>query len=135
MHERPAGFEPLFRTSPFSDLLGPIFNKSTAAGLLIGIRVQEKHCNTRGIVHGGVLSSLADMALGYNLALAEGEPIPMVTVSLTIDYAGSAKLGDWITAETDVQKVGRHMAFANCYLFVDGKRIARGSGVFKVLEV
>lgn len=134
MYDIPEGFEPLFRASPFSDLLGPIFNKASDRGLVIGLRAEEKHCNTRGVVHGGVLSSLADMALGFNAALAEGEQVPLVTVSLTVDYAGSAHRGDWITAETDVQKVGRHMAFANCYLFVDGRRIARGSGVFKVLK-
>jgi acyl-coenzyme A thioesterase PaaI-like protein len=41
-----------------------------------------------------------------------------VTSSLTIDYADSAKLGDWIEIETDVQKVGNKMAFGNCYFIV-----------------
>jgi len=29
MNEVPAGFEPLFRSSPFLDLLDPIYNKKT----------------------------------------------------------------------------------------------------------
>jgi acyl-coenzyme A thioesterase 13 len=127
------GFEPLFRTSPYLDLLGPIYNRRLDSNLVIAFRAQEKHCNARGLVHGGVLSSLADVALGYNAAFSGKKPVPMVTASLTIDYVGAAKLGDWIEIETDVQKVGKSMAFANCYFLVESKRIARASGVFNVL--
>ena len=130
----PDGFTPLFRTSPYLDLLGPIYNKREGEKLVIGLRAAEKHCNARGFVHGGVFSSLADVALGYNAAFSSQPPTPMVTASLTVDYAGAAKLGDWIEIETDVQKVGRSMAFANCYFNVDGKRIARASAVFNVLQ-
>ncbi|MFK8021680.1 MAG: PaaI family thioesterase [Pseudomonadales bacterium] len=134
MNNAPAGFEALFRSSPFLDLLGPLYNKKTASGLTIGFEATEKHCNARGLVHGGVLSSLADIARGYNAAFSSEQPIPMVTASLTIDYAGAARLGDWIEIESDVQKVGRTMAFANCYFLVGSKRIARASAVFTVVN-
>jgi acyl-coenzyme A thioesterase 13 len=134
MNKVAEGFEPLFRSSPFLELLGPIYNKKTEAGLLIGLRAEKKHCNARSLVHGGVLSSLADIALGYNAAFQGKAPVPMVTASLNIDYAGSVKLGDWIEISVDVQKVGRNMAFANCYFFVDSKRIARASAVFNVIN-
>ena len=130
----PDGFTPLFRTSPYLDLLGPIYNKRDGKTLTIGLRAAEKHCNARGFVHGGVFSSLADVALGYNAAFSTQPPTMMVTANLTIDYAGAAKLGDWIEIDTDVQKVGRSMAFANCYFSVNGKRIARASAVFNVLK-
>jgi acyl-coenzyme A thioesterase 13 len=129
----PAGFTPLFRSSPFLDLLEPIYNQRTDSGLVIGLWAEEKHCNARGVVHGGVLSSLADVALGYNSAFAQEPPTPIVTTSLTIDYAGNAKCGDWITIETDVQKVGKSLAFANCYFVVESLRIARASAVFSVI--
>lgn len=128
----PPGFTPLFRSSPFLDLLGPIHNQQTDAGLVIGLRADAKHCNARGLVHGGVLSSLADIALGYNTAFAEDPPTPMVTASLSIDYAGAARLGDWIEVATEVQKIGKRLAFANCYFVVAGERIARASAVFSV---
>ena len=134
MNEMPEGFAPLFRSSPYLDLLGPIYNKKTDSELRIGLRAEKKHCNGRNQVHGGVFSSLADIALGYNAAFQGKEPVPMVTASLNIDYAGSAKLGDWIEISVDVQKVGRSMAFANCYFYVDSKRIARASAVFNVLS-
>ena len=134
MSNIPEGFEPIFRSSPYLDLLGPIYNKKSESGLIIGLRAEQKHCNARDLVHGGVFSSLADIALGYNAAFEGKEPVPMVTASLNIDYAGSAKLGDWIEIEVDVQKVGRNMAFANSYFFVDSRRIARASAVFSVIN-
>jgi len=140
MSTPPIGFEPIFRTSPYLDLLGPLYSKlvnqgsnSVQQGWVIGFFAEEKHCNARGLVHGGVLSSLADISLGYNAALGGSAPVPMVTASLTIDYAGAAKLGDWVEIITDVQKVGRQMAFANCYFFIKDKRIARANAVFNVL--
>lgn len=130
----PQDYQPLFRTSPYLELLGPLYNKKSKEGLVLGFQAQEKHCNGRGIVHGGVLSSLADISLGYNAAFSGDKPTPMVTASLTIDYAGAAKLGDWVEIKTDIQKVGKNMAFANCYFFIEKERIARASAVFSVLN-
>ena len=62
----PPGFEPLFRTSPFLDTVGPLFyRRDPERGLVIGLRIAEKHANARGIAHGGLLLTLADIALGY----------------------------------------------------------------------
>ena len=66
----PEGFEPLFRTGPFLDLIGPFYNKHQDQELIVGFEVLEKHCNGRGFAHGGVLSSVADIALGYNCAFS-----------------------------------------------------------------
>ncbi len=129
----PEGFEPLFRSSPFLDLLGPIYNKLNDRELVVGFFATEKHCNARGLVHGGVISSLADVALGYSAVVSQDEARPLVTANLSVDYAGAAKLGDWIEIHTDVQKVGGKMAFANCYVQVGSKRIARASAVFSVV--
>lgn len=134
MSDIPVDFEPIFRSSPFLDLLGPIYNKKSDAGLVIGLRAEKKHCNARDLVHGGVFSSLADIALGYNAAFQGDTPVPMVTASLNVDYAGAAKLGDWIEIVVDVQKVGKNLAFANSYFFVGDKRIARASAVFNVVN-
>ncbi|MEM8500965.1 MAG: PaaI family thioesterase [Pseudomonadota bacterium] len=134
MNGIPEGFEPIFRSSPYLDLMGPIFSKNTEEGLKIGLLAEQKHCNARNSVHGGVLSSLADIALGYNAAYQGDKPTPMVTANLTIDFAGSAKLGDWIEISTDIQKIGKSMAFANCYFTVSTKRIVRASGVFAIIN-
>ena len=132
--EVPAGFGPIARTSPLADLLGPIYSKGEGRDLVLGLRAQAKHSNMRGIVHGGVLAALADMALGYTLAFSSDPPMGLVTANLTIDYAGSAKIGDWMETRTDVQRQGGRLAFANCYIYVGEQRIVRASGVFLASE-
>ena len=134
MSDVPQGFEPIFRVSPISELLGPVYYKGSGYELSLGLRAQQKHANLRGSVHGGVLAAIADMALGYSLAFAEDPPMGLVTANLSIDYAGSAKIGDWMETRTDVQRRGGRLAFANCYIYVGEQRIVRASGVFLISE-
>jgi len=126
----PPGFEPLFRTSPFLETLGPFFFRRTPAGFVIGLRVEEKHSNARGTAHGGLLLTLADIALGYTAAFSEEPPLSLTTASLSTDFAGQAKIGDWVEAHVDIQKIGSRLVFANAYLVVGAERIARASAVF-----
>ena len=126
------GFAPLFRTSPFLDRIGPFFARGRGAEMSIGLRVLDHHLNARSLVHGGVLMTMADIALGYAMATTEEPPLGLVTSNLSADLVGSAKLGDWIETRVDIQKIGRTLAFANAYLQVGEQRIARVSGVFAV---
>src|SRR4051794_19250622 len=127
----PPGFEPLFRTSPFLETVGPLFyRRDPERGLIIGLRIAGKHANARGIAHGGLLVTLADIALGYRTAFGQDPPASLITANLTADFAGAAKIGDWVEAHVDVQKLGSRLAFANAFLVVDGERIVRASAVF-----
>ena len=126
----PNGFQPLFRTSPAIELIGPIYCKGSGRDLVLGLRVETKHCNARNIVHGGILATLADVALGYATAFANNTPQAMVTVNLSLDYAGNAKVGDWLETAVEVQKLGSRLAFANGYISRDCERIVRASAVF-----
>jgi acyl-coenzyme A thioesterase 13 len=56
-----------------------------------------------------------------------------VTASLSVDFAGAARPGDWIETSVDIQKLGSRLAFANAYFHVGDERIARASAVFQVL--
>lgn len=132
-NEVPAGFAPIFRTSPFLDTIGPLYSAGSGASLVIGMRVLEKHTNARGALHGGVLASIADVALGYGMATSTQPPTSMVTANLSVDFAGGAQIGDWVETSLDIQKIGSRMAFANVYFSVAGERIARASGVFLVV--
>jgi acyl-coenzyme A thioesterase 13 len=128
----PREFRPLFRTSPVLDLIGPLYCRGEGVDLVIGLRVEAKHCNARGTVHGGILATLADVALGYTMAFSSTPPSNLVTANLTLDFAGTAKIGDWLEAHVDVQKRGSRLSFANCYITVNEQRIVRASAVFLV---
>ena len=129
----PPGFTPLGRGGPFLQLFGPLYGKKTAASTIIGLRVEEKHLNTGGVAHGGMLVTLADSALGIALWDALPPGGRMVTVSLSTDFVEAARPGEFVEAHVDVQKVGKRLAFASCFLLVGERRILRASGVFAVL--
>ena len=126
----PAGFKPLQRQSPFNQLVGPIYSRGEGVDRVVGLLAENKHCNSRGSVHGGLLATLADLALGYTMAFLSEPPRSAVTASLTIDYVGSAKADDWLEVHTDVQKGSGRLMFANCYVHVGETRIVRASAVF-----
>lgn len=130
--ELPAGFRPLLRTSPALELIGPFYGRGEGGRLEIGLRVEQKHCNARGTVHGGILATLADVALGYAMAFSTDPPTAAVTANLSLDFAGSARIGDWLQTQVDIQKLGSRLAFANCYITAGGERIVRASAVFLV---
>jgi uncharacterized protein (TIGR00369 family) len=106
--------------------------KGEGADLVLGLRAEEKHCNMRGTVHGGIIATLADIALGYTLAFSSKPPLGAVTANLSLDFAGTAQKGDWLETRVDVQKKGNRLAFANCYISVGESRIVRASAVFVV---
>jgi acyl-coenzyme A thioesterase 13 len=130
MNGAPEGFELLGRTSPLVNLLGPFYARGEGDDLVLGLRVTEKHTNSRGFAHGGVLLTLADVALGYAAEGSVDPPARLITASVSADFAGSAELGDWVEARVDVQRVGGRMAFANAYLHVGDRRVVRASAVF-----
>ena len=132
MSSAPPGFGPLFRSSPVIDLIGPVYSKGEGADLVLGLRVEQKHCNMRGTLHGGILATLADVALGYAIAFSTKPPTGLITANLSLDFAGTAKIGDWLEARVDVQKKGSRLAFGNCYISVGEERIVRASAVFVV---
>lgn len=126
----PEGFKLVARLSPFNALVGPLYERRAGQTVSIGILIEAKHTNSRGICHGGVLATLADVALGYAMLALRGERSGFVTAHLAVDYAGSAKVGDWIESDVEIQRVGTRLAFANCYLVANGKRIVRASAIF-----
>jgi uncharacterized protein (TIGR00369 family) len=129
----PEGFARLDRGGPFLGSLGPLYAKKTEQGVVIAIRIEERHLNTRGIAHGGMLVTLADSALGIAIATAGQEPSrprAFVTVNLSVDFIASAHEGDFVEAHVDIEKLGARLAFATCFLQVGTRRVLRASGVF-----
>lgn len=135
----PDGYVPHFRKSRFTDPWEPLYSRSAAREISIGLWLAEAHCNSRGLVHGGLIASLADNAMGLSCMAAlqtEGAAPAggLVTISLSTDYLGSAKLGQWLATDTHFVKTGRSVCFADCLVKADGEPVARASATFKVLS-
>lgn len=130
----PAGFEPHFRKSPLTEPWEPLYSKKTDNAVFIGLRLATAHTNSRGLIHGGLIASLADNAMGYSCAHVMGWTSRLVTVSLAVDFIGTAEIGQWLTVEPDVIKTGSTICFVQSLVKADGAIIARANGTFRVLK-
>jgi uncharacterized protein (TIGR00369 family) len=131
MKNAPRGFRPIPRLSPFNALVGPLYERrQPGKELSVGLRLEKKHTNSRGVCHGGVLATLADLALGYAMHAKTDGKAAFVTAHLAVDYAGAAKMGDWVESVVEIQRLGSRLAFANCYLVAGERRIVRASAIF-----
>jgi uncharacterized protein (TIGR00369 family) len=129
----PEGFAPHFRKSPVTDAWEPLFSRKLDGVVQIGLTVRPAHCNSRGLPHGGVIAALADNAMGLSCGTALPSVSGLVTVGLSVDYVGSAKLGQWLQVEPRVLRVGNSMAFADALVTADGAIVARASASFRVM--
>ena len=129
----PAGFEPHFRKSPFTDPWEPLYSKRTERAVHLGLRLAKPHTNSRGLIHGGLIASLADNAMGYSCAQAMGWNASLLTISLSVDYAGSAEIGQWLAVECEVIRTGSTICFAQILIKADDVVIARANGTFRVV--
>jgi uncharacterized protein (TIGR00369 family) len=129
----PEGFEPHFRKSPMTDPWEPLYSKRTEKAVIIGLRLAKPHTNGRGLIHGGLIAALSDNAMGYSCAQMTGWTSSLVTISLAVDFIGSAQVGQWLSVETDVIKTGSTICFAQSLVKADGAVVARANGTFRVV--
>ncbi|HTV68136.1 MAG TPA: PaaI family thioesterase [Rhizobiaceae bacterium] len=129
----PDGFEPHFRKSPFTEPWEPLYSRTNAKSVSMGLRLATAHTNARGLIHGGLIASLADNAMGYSCAQATGWMTSYVTVSLSVDYVGSAGIGQWLEVDCEVIRTGSTLCFAQCLIKANDAVIARANATFRVV--
>ena len=132
MADIPAGFAPHFRKSPLTDPWEPLYSKVTEEAVIIGMRAGAEHCNSRGFVHGGMISALADNALGLSCAKQHQPALGLVTISLNLEFLSAARDGQWLEFITSFTKIGRKIDFAQGRVEADGKTCALVSASFAV---
>lgn len=137
MTEAPAGFVPHFRKSPVTDPWEPLYSRRRAdGGVEIGLHIAAPHCNSRGMLHGGVIAALADNAMGLSCG-GVMDPAPaggLVTVSLTVDYVGAGRRGQWLLIAPRVIRAGRTLGFVDALVTADDAIVARASATFRALD-
>lgn len=127
----PEGFARHPRRSPLTEPWEPIYFKATPEAYILGLRLAEAHTNSRGLIHGGLIAALADNAMGLSCSL-KGGLSGIVTINLSVDYLGSAKIGQWLEIDTNFMKIGGSICFAQCLVTADGEPCARANATFKI---
>ena len=134
------GHEAVFHTG-YNAHFGPVFGKfgdregDGPFGHFL-FEVEDRHLNGGGFLHGGVLMSLMDVALGASVChLIDG---PAATVSLNCDFTSSGQVGEHLEIETRITRRTRSIIFISGQILTtrNGSRacLLTATGVWKVLE-
>ena len=126
----PDGFVAITQTSEFVAQSGPFYERREGRKRRIGAWVLPKHTNLRGFAHGGMMLTMADLALTRG-SFDAGDYPPRATLSLTAEFARPVPKGSWIEADVEIIRVGKTVSFARCDITCNGKRVAQASGVFR----
>jgi acyl-coenzyme A thioesterase PaaI-like protein len=130
----PAGFVLHDRSAPATRPWEPIWRRHSGDTVVLGLRIRDDHCNSRGFVHGGLISAIADAAMGLSCARKLGEVSSLVTVSLSVDFLASALIGQWLEFDTVFVKPGGTLCFTQAFVTADGQPCARANAVFRVVK-
>ncbi|MEO8204495.1 MAG: PaaI family thioesterase [Betaproteobacteria bacterium] len=130
----PAGFTLLdLPSNAFMSANGPVYARMDGAQMVLGLRVEERHCSSIGLCHGGMIMTFADLILtiGVNVQAKLSRFLP--TVSVTCDFLGPAPRDTWLEARVTVLRTTRNLAFAHGLITLgDASPVARISGILKI---
>jgi len=110
---------------------GPLYGRLDEDGLTMGILIDERHLNPRGICHGGMLMTLADMVLGVGSIAHTKEWEFVPTVNMTCDFVKAVPQGAWLTGKATVIRKTKSMLFSSCLIMHGEDIVMRSSGIMK----
>jgi acyl-coenzyme A thioesterase PaaI-like protein len=114
----------------FTGNIGPIFQHKSEAHVHSGFYVEQRHCNPQARCHGGWLSTFADVALVRQGSLIA---LPLVTISLTVDFIDAAHLGEWVESRCEIVSKTRSMVFVQGTATASGRPALRMNGIFRII--
>jgi uncharacterized protein (TIGR00369 family) len=98
----------------------------------IAFEANPQHLNLQGLVHGGILATLADTAMGLAVRTVLEPGRRHVTVQLGIEFLSPGRPGR-ITARGRSVKIGTQLGFAEADVMnADGRLLARAHSTLSV---
>jgi acyl-CoA thioesterase len=95
--------------------------------------LQPIHMNTHGVIHGGVLFTMADTAMGAALIGALQPDQICATINVKINYFKPV-FGGTVVCVSEVVNQGKSVAHMDASLYVDDVLVARANGDFAILK-
>lgn len=130
----PAGFARASFSSPFLDMAGPYFVRHDPERIVVGTRIHKGQINHIKVAHGGVLGTLADVALSLQVHEAEDPPLPVATMNLSTNYLAAAKLDDWVEAHADIDRISKRTAYCSGRILCGDTVLMTMTAVFAILR-
>jgi len=100
---------------------------------VVEMATTEDMANHSGVVHGGMISTLADSAMGRSLRTLSPGVVRAMSFDLKLNFINAAKVGETLRATGHVIHAGRRTAVAECRVEgSDGRLVATASATFAV---
>lgn len=115
----------------FIDHVGPLFVRARDGAY--AFRAERKHANLIGVVHGGMLMSFADRALGET-AMRAADGANCVTIQLEMKFIDVGRLGGWLEVRPQVVKRTGSLVFMRGDVCDGARLVASADGVWKILR-
>jgi len=128
----PPGFTLTHLIDPFELHVGPIVEQGVKGSRRFAFVVDARHINMRGILHGGMLMSFADAALGQ-AAWDACDHARCVTLNMQSQFIAPAKAGDLVEVAPVLTRRTRSLMFLRGDFTVRGETIYSVSSVWKLL--
>ena len=100
---------------------------------IVEMKTTEDMANHSGFVHGGMISTLADSAMGRSLRTLKPGVVRAMSFDLKLNFISAARPGETLRATARVVHAGRRTVVTDCRVEGrDGKLVATASGTFAV---
>jgi uncharacterized protein (TIGR00369 family) len=126
------GFTETKLIDPFEVFIGPVFEKGAPGEKTFALPIDERHVNARGVIHGGMLMTFADAALGQAVWDVTGRA-PSVTLNMQGQFLKPAKVGDVVTVTPELIRRTKSFVFMRGDFRVRGETIFAATSVWKLL--
>ncbi len=123
------------RRSPFSAHIGVELEELRDGYARLSLVLEPHHTNPNGVMHGGVITTMMDSAMGAALGSlrgAEAGRSPHATVEMNASFLAGARPGDKIVVEGRVLRLGKSIAFGEAEARRGDELIAKGRLTFAI---
>lgn len=117
----------------FSGHAGPYYFREEGAKAGVGFFAEPHHANLAGVIHGGALMTLADMAL-WDICRREVGIFRGLTVTMNSEFIGAGPVGEFIEANGETTRIGGRLLFARGLVTAKGEPVLAFSGTLKRLR-
>ncbi len=129
----PQGYSETKLVDPFEIHVGPVFEMGEPTGLKrLAFRADQRHINRRGVVHGGMLMTFADAALGQ-VAWDVTDRAPSVTLNMQTHFLRGVTEGELVEVVPVVTRKTRALIFIRGDFMVGDEIVMTVSSVWKLL--
>lgn len=107
-------FQRKFPIPPVAKLIGFRLIQAKKGKAICEMLAEEKHVNTIGSIHGGILCDLSDAAMGFAfLSLLPAHQVG-VTIEFKINFLAPAHPGDRLKATAKTLSRGKSLYYVEC---------------------